>query len=234
MAQNGNFENEIKLVLNPHCENEIRQTLSDGWQKHNIIQSYLGVKRTFLPGRIKITTIPGERIRTIHELFIKITEEQHQALYNGEREDFVKGRIRQTITNGVPAYHFNFKKGTPLGNIEIEHEVQPSFWFDNFDPENNVTIYKQRLEKHIEDEIWSVDIFWKPGYDGNYLIMAEVEMPDGRVTPLHTPDFISDNILHSVERNDERFNNIALSDPNKVLKTLEEIEDKKDVYPSFR
>ena len=45
-------------------------------------------------------------------------------------------------------------------------------------------------------------------------------MPEGQEEPNSLPDFISDNLLYSVPRDDRRFDNSNLSDPEGVRATI--------------
>jgi hypothetical protein len=62
-------------------------------------------------------------------------------------------------------------------------------------------------------------------YNANlYLIMAEVELPEGVDTPETIPAYITDNLLYAVERHDRRFDNANLSDADAVRATVAHIK----------
>jgi CYTH domain-containing protein len=68
---------------------------------------------------------------------------------------------------------------------------------------------------------WEID-FFKSG-DETYFVMAEIEMPDGMVEPEFVPDFIQDNLIYQVPREDFRFSSKKLSDIEYAKNLFEEV-----------
>lgn len=116
---------------------------------------------------------------------------------------------------------FTFKKNVGDRVVEIETTL------DEKDAQSLWSICKNKLKKTrycIENNgvTWELDLFYND--DGLYLVMAEVEMPEGGQRPSSVPTFLNKYILYEVPLTDLRFSNTKLSD----------IEHVNRIYSSFK
>jgi CYTH domain-containing protein len=125
---------------------------------------------------------------------------------------------------------FTYKLATHGGLVEIETDLSQSD-FDNLFPIAQRKIVKTRITVPEGDLNWEVDFFHDEYNNNLYLIMAEVELPEGVDAPSTIPSFITDHLLYAVERNDRRFDNANLSDADGVRATIAHIKDMKDNPP---
>ena len=135
-------------------------------------------------------------------------------------------RIREVKENGVvKQLIFTFKKKINGQLIEIETPILQSD-FDALWTQVNKVINKVRVA--IADEnfyTWEVDFFIDQATKEYYLVMAEVELPEGMEMPPSVPPFIADNLLYLVPPTDMRFMNTQLVQPKLVKKTLEDLRN---------
>jgi CYTH domain-containing protein len=110
---------------------------------------------------------------------------------------------------------FTYKLHTAGGLVEIETDLSQSD-FDNLFPIAQRQIVKTRITVPEGDLNWEVDFFHDEYNNNLYLVMAEVELPEGVDAPDTIPAFITDHLLHVVDRDDRRFDNANLSDPASV------------------
>lgn len=61
-------------------------------------------------------------------------------------------------------------------------------------------VKKTRFSKMLGDELWAIDLLAHGPAWTTYFILAECEMPEGRVAPLHIPQQVSDNLLFAVPK----------------------------------
>lgn len=121
---------------------------------------------------------------------------------------------------------FTYKVLTTSGLVEIETELSDADWERLF-PVAQRKIVKTRISVPVGDLTWEVD-FFHDEYNANlYLVMAEVELPEGVDAPDEIPAFVSTNLLYAVERDDRRFDNANLSDPDAVRATVAYIHKQK-------
>jgi len=100
---------------------------------------------------------------------------------------------------------------------EDEYEISQAE-FNNDWPKTNDRLVKTRYKLDIDDEEWVIDFF--KDENGKFFIMAEVEMPEGRITPNHIPNLIRDNCIHEVKRNDERFFSKNIADKSHAAEMI--------------
>jgi len=83
-------------------------------------------------------------------------------------------------------------------------------------------VNKIRYSKTIDDELWSIDFLFDN--DNAYCVLAECEMPEHRVAPLHIPDIVLTNLLYSVPRNlTSLYSNYKLSNKDYAAAMIERL-----------
>lgn len=123
-------------------------------------------------------------------------------------------------------FMFTYKQWCNAKNRDTEIEMKISE--DDFE-----VLYAQRLrdlsknryyapDNHTSDHDWSVDYILDDA-DSAYLVLAEVEMPDGMEDPDYIPDLIKPYIAYRVPKGDKNFSNSALCDQNHARAMLEQI-----------
>jgi CYTH domain-containing protein len=144
---------------------------------------------------------------------------------------YAYGHLDPETKEYVPAESemlFTYKLHTPDGLVEIETELSQAD-FDRLFPIARNQIEKTRISVPEGDLMWEVD-FFHDSYNNNlYLVMAEVELPEGVEAPATLPAYITDNLLYAVERSDRRFDNANLSDADGVRATVAHIKEMKDI-----
>jgi CYTH domain-containing protein len=142
------------------------------------------------------------------------------------KQGYLRGdaRIRSTFEWGKrESYTFTYKIAVrPNKLIEIETEISQ----DDFD--DLWSIADRKIEKTrniipVGTLKWEVDYFYDPSGD-MYLVMAEIELDQGYDEPSYVPPFITDHLLYRVTLTDNRFFNTALSDPQAVRETIDELK----------
>jgi CYTH domain-containing protein len=122
---------------------------------------------------------------------------------------------------------FTYKVRVGADLVEIETDLSQAD-YDRLITVARDTIVKTRITVPDGDLNWEVD-FFHDEYNANlYLVMAEVEMPEGVAVPSSIPAFITDHLLYAVDREDRRFDNANLSDPAAVRATVDYILKKKN------
>jgi CYTH domain-containing protein len=124
-----------------------------------------------------------------------------------------------------PATNLKFTYKLQIGTdlVEIETDLSQADYNRLIMVARN-KIVKTRISVPEGDLTWEVD-FFHDFYNANlYLIMAEVELPEGVDTPETIPAYITDNLLYAVERHDRRFDNANLSDADAVRATVAHIK----------
>jgi CYTH domain-containing protein len=124
-------------------------------------------------------------------------------------------------------YKFTYKLMVNSELIEIETDIEKSD-FDKLAVASSGRISKTRVTIPDGNLNWEVDFFHDEINANLYLVMAEVELPEGVDAPATVPAFVADNLLYLVERDDLRFVNSNLSDPNAVRATVAHIKKEKD------
>lgn len=140
-------------------------------------------------------------------------------------------RIRETMESGRSKYHFTFKQPVNGQLVEIETEIT-SLDFRLLWVKVDRVINKVRVVVPHDDLVWEIDFLFEENNQDIYLVMAEVELPDGVEEPSTVPSFISDNLLYMVPRNDYRFFNTRLVQPELVRKTIKDLKDGSKLHSS--
>lgn len=113
---------------------------------------------------------------------------------------------KQRGRRGKIKYVLAVKRKTKPGRIiEIEKKISEADFRELAD---GAVGWLNKVRYIVEG--WDVD-FFKDGQE-TYFVMAEFEMPDGAVAPAKLPDFIADNLIYLVPREDCRFSSKKLSD----------------------
>lgn len=142
---------------------------------------------------------------------------------------YAHGYIDPDTKEYVPAPSdllFTYKLRVGADLVEIETAISQSDFDKLFSVARN-TIVKTRITVPVGDLNWEVDFFHDDVNANLYLVMAEVEMPVGVDAPAEIPSFISDNLLYAVDREDRRFDNAVLSDPEAVRANVAHIQHMK-------
>lgn len=136
-------------------------------------------------------------------------------------------RIREISHQGeVIDALFTYKKKINGKLIEIETSISPDD-FKALWTQVHKVINKTRVAVSVGEYMWEVDFFIDQATRDYYLVMAEVELPDGLDMPDQIPDFITDNLLYLVPQTDLRFTNTRLGQPQIVKKILKDFRDGK-------
>jgi CYTH domain-containing protein len=135
-------------------------------------------------------------------------------------------RIRHIEEGRENRYVFTYKLKISGQTVEIETDVSMQDFIKMVEAVEE-KIVKERISIKFGEETWEIDFLKDPKSDDIYLIMAEVEMPEWQYAPMSIPNFVSDHLIFSVPKNDKRFNNKQLGDPNKVRKLYESLLKKK-------
>lgn len=155
------------------------------------------------------------------------------ARIRSKRNKFDTGHAYQDETGSVVSVppkmdqKFTYKQRVGDKLIEIETDISSDDYEALFSVSRD-QIVKTRVEVDNNGEKWEIDFFYDTLNANLYLIMAEIEMPDGQDAPNSLPDFISDNLLYAVPRDDRRFDNSNLSDPNAVRATILYLNKERD------
>jgi len=105
--------------------------------------------------------------------------------------------------------------------VEIEEEIEQGL-YNQLIMHGKDKVTKDRLVLCKDEEEWVVDTL-RDQSGTPYFVMAEVEMPEGRDVPQYTPDVVVPSIIYEVARDDVRFTNKNLSNPETARKLYEEI-----------
>lgn len=134
-------------------------------------------------------------------------------------------RIRE-VKNFNTVFIFTFKQRINGETIEIEKEISKED-FEKLWTKVNKVIVKDRVIVPDGYLNWEVD-FFKAMDDGRtFLVMAEIEMPEGMIAPGSVPSYIKDNLVYEVAADDKRFINAKLSSPKVIEKLVKEFKNGK-------
>lgn len=197
-TQNNMIENERKYVLLP--KNEIGFMTDLELMGTTTVDK---ITQGYLPG--------GARIRSI------VNKYEYPYMDPDTQEMvFPAGNLK-----------FTYKVRVGADLVEIETDLSQAD-YNKLITIARGTIVKTRITVPVGDLKWEVD-FFHDEYNANlYLVMAEVEMPEGVDAPAEIPSFITDHLLYAVDREDRRFDNANLSDPDGVRATVAHIKKMKE------
>jgi len=141
-----------------------------------------------------------------------------QVLRQGYMEN--GNRIRWGFDTDTIARTFTAKHWVKDELVEIEVNIS-SDDYDKLWTITNKQLVKTRFSKKFKDELWEIDFF---GDENNpYFVMAEVELPEGRLVSYTEPPELLHHILYAVEHSDNRFTSKKLTDEEyarELLSTL--------------
>jgi len=129
--------------------------------------------------------------------------------------------------DGTVQYLFTYKTKVNGNQIEIENEISERDFNSLWTLVGNV-ITKTRIVVPFGDYKWEVDFlhsYKKKTLGECYLVMAEVELPEDQELPNQVPDFISENLVYLVPRDDRRFINRNLSRVGTVKQMVQELKN---------
>ena len=120
-------------------------------------------------------------------------------------------RIRQDSLDGDVEWSINTKSLRDDGaHDEFEYSIYKPVYDLLAKHQSLRSITKVRYSKHIVDELWSVDFMLNGEHP--YFVLAECEMPEGRLVPLHIPPQVAYQLLYTVSREDTSlYSNYKLS-----------------------
>jgi CYTH domain-containing protein len=135
-------------------------------------------------------------------------------------------RLRETIRDKKqPKHEMTVKFKTRERLIEIETKIEKRD-YDDLALLVSSWLSKTRYVISDHDYKWEIDFFFNRSSQSRYLIMAEVEMPEGDKKPSVIPSFISDNLLYAVpHHNNSTYSSKKLSDPVYATKTYQHLLD---------
>lgn len=127
---------------------------------------------------------------------------------------FSKGvslRIRETFSSKDhrPKFELTFKQKVGNRVIEIEKDIDHRDFNDLWEVSIN-KLEKIRYNIAHEENYWEVDAFKDHNHE-TYIIVAEHEMPEGKLYPESIPAIINDNLLYAVPLDDYRFSSKKLA-----------------------
>jgi CYTH domain-containing protein len=108
--------------------------------------------------------------------------------------------------------HYLTLKSTVNGRVvEIENQIDERDFNDLWTQCMNKLEKTRYLVPDKQGQIWEVD-FFKDHNGINYFCLAELEMPEGQVSPAFMPKFIRENLIFEVPLTDCRFASKLLAD----------------------
>lgn len=118
-------------------------------------------------------------------------------------------------------WRLEMKLGLPGSqSLEFGVNIDPAI-YDKLLPHARNVINKDRyFVRDGSGLTYEIDCFWNKGQ--NYLWLAEIEMDEGMIAPVH-PEWFADAILYTVEKGDPRFANQNLASVVVVRRLLREI-----------
>jgi CYTH domain-containing protein len=125
-------------------------------------------------------------------------------------------------------YKFTYKIRIGADLVEIETDIARAD-YEKLTQAAKGGIRKTRVTIPEGDLKWEVDFFHDEENANLYLVMAEVELPEGVDAPETVPQYITDNLLHLVGREDRRFDNSNLSDPYAVRANVDYIRKEREM-----
>lgn len=136
-------------------------------------------------------------------------------------------RTRSEITSYARTYTINYKtKQSDYSNLEQEYEISEEVFNLLNDKDSQCSLSKYRYSKQFDDELWNIDFF----LDSNfviYFVLAECEMPEGRLLPVTIPKAVSDNMLYIASRreNSSLLSSYRLADVSYATQLLESLSN---------
>ena len=169
-----------------------------------------------------VLKIDRELLRDLFLFFFKYVGLIDQGYLNTHPVLRIRRQVPATQCD-IPSYFLTTKVKTPIRLIEIEQGIDERDGFELFKLcSNKVKKLRYQILSGIPEIDWfvEVDCFycksastdgWPYVSDVPYLIMAEVEMPEGMDRP-KLPEFLQKHLLYEVPLTDNRFSNTNLGD----------------------
>lgn len=136
-------------------------------------------------------------------------------------------RTRCEGVDGECYYTVNYKtKQSDYSNLEQEYEIDKSVYDLLNKRESQASLTKIRYSKQFDDELWSID-FFLDSTESVYFVLAECEMPEGRLLPVTIPKDVSDNMLYIASRreNSSLLSSYRLADVSYATQLLESLSN---------
>lgn len=136
-------------------------------------------------------------------------------------------RTRCEGEDGEYYYTVNYKtKQSDYSNAEQEYEIDKQVYDLLNERESQFSLDKIRYSKQFDDELWSID-FFLDSTESVYFVLAECEMPKGRLLPVTIPQNVADNMLYIASRreNSSLVSNYQLADIPYATRLLESLNN---------
>jgi CYTH domain-containing protein len=123
-------------------------------------------------------------------------------------------RIRRSSFGQNSTFTINHKSLRTDGAYnELEYDIDSQVFELLKRQQSLAYIKKTRFYKLFGDELWAIDLLVFDPHWTTYFVIAECEMPENRIAPLHIPTQIIDNLLLAVPREETSlYSNYRLSD----------------------
>jgi len=133
-------------------------------------------------------------------------------------------RIRKTfgVHYDTPIYHYTFKQKIKNRIIELEQSIDERDYNDLLTIAKQI-LYKTRYVIPVGIFNWEIDFFYDFKHTTPYFVMAEIELPEGTTNPPTIPDFIYNNLLYEVQKNNNDFSSLKLSQIDYALAKYDEL-----------
>ena len=133
-------------------------------------------------------------------------------------------RIRQirSVKTGSACWVFTYKQMVGEQLVEIETAITRED-YQKLQTTNVAQLFKLRGKAIVDGLWWDIDWFLHPRSHEIYLAMAEVEMPEHQTQLPEIPHWLKPHALMWVPKNDPRFINKNLVNPDQVSESLREL-----------
>lgn len=219
-------ENEIKFVLDFSLTEDILEDA--GWHFKSI------PRQGYIPANASIEIkdgIPTFRYdlqipKTGRKIVLEkqISQEDYDDLWKKSENGVLSKEAR--VREYGDKFMFTYKEWIDQKDRDTEIEIEVSEDdFEDLFSQNLRNLTKNRHyapDNHTSDHDWSVD-FMLDDNDTPYLVLAEVEMPEGMDDPDYIPELIKPYVRYCVPKGDKNFSNSVLCDQQYARKMLEQI-----------
>jgi hypothetical protein len=207
------MENELKYLLPLH----FNASALAGWTMTEIMQGYVDNAEVKIWRDADSKPWFSVRMESPDDLIYfetdKINDEQFSKLSSkASAFDGISYTLPKDvrIRNESGEYSLTYKQLVGGDLVEVEDEITKDL-FERMQSFARDFVFKDRYFTVINDERWFVDFLRDYTTADIYCVLSEVEMPDGRQFPIHTPKVVKDNSLFDVPRDDNRFTNKKLA-----------------------
>ena len=172
-----------------------------------------------------VLDVPNEKARAFRNLMLHQKGAEGFVYRQGYLNENTRIReVKDGNTGEAIELLFTYKQMIN-GKLRESEMTIPQDDFDAYWTKVDRVMYKSRVKVPVGDLVWEVDFMHTSDGHETYLVMAEVEMPDGQTDPGELPGFISERLLYAVPKGDMRFVNSRLTQPNVVKKLIREIKN---------